>query len=144
MRCECKCRFYGKKCNSGQWWNNDKCLCDCKKRHLCKNGYVWNPATCSCQNGKHLVSIMYSSAITSDEIIDAEAKSNDEKTKTFTTNFSETNTTYKTQKFDNLLTFLLIIIALLIAVSIDCYLIKYQEITNSENLCTNLSIYNIN
>ena len=22
---ECKCRFDGRKCNSDQWWNNDKC-----------------------------------------------------------------------------------------------------------------------
>ena len=27
---ECKCRFDGKKCNSDQWWNNDKCQCECK------------------------------------------------------------------------------------------------------------------
>ena len=25
LSCECKCRFDGKKCNSNQWWNNDKC-----------------------------------------------------------------------------------------------------------------------
>ena len=24
ISCECKCRFDGKKCNSNQWWNNDK------------------------------------------------------------------------------------------------------------------------
>ena len=29
--CECKCRFDRKKCNSDQWWNNDKCLSKCKK-----------------------------------------------------------------------------------------------------------------
>ena len=23
--CECKSRFDGRKCNSDQWWNNDKC-----------------------------------------------------------------------------------------------------------------------
>ena len=23
--CECKCKFDWKKCNSDQWWNNDKC-----------------------------------------------------------------------------------------------------------------------
>ena len=22
---ECKCKFDERKCNSGQWWNNDKC-----------------------------------------------------------------------------------------------------------------------
>ena len=25
ISCEFKCRFDGKKCNSDQWWNNDKC-----------------------------------------------------------------------------------------------------------------------
>ena len=24
--CECKCRFDGRKCNSNQWLNKDKCL----------------------------------------------------------------------------------------------------------------------
>ena len=23
--CECKCKFDGRKCNSDQWWNNDRC-----------------------------------------------------------------------------------------------------------------------
>ena len=34
--CECKCRFNEKKCNSYQWWNNDKCQCECKKHHVCE------------------------------------------------------------------------------------------------------------
>ena len=25
ISCKCKCRFDGRKCNSNQWWNNDKC-----------------------------------------------------------------------------------------------------------------------
>ena len=25
ISCECKCKFHGRKCNSDQWWNNDKC-----------------------------------------------------------------------------------------------------------------------
>ena len=29
ISCECKCRFDGRKCNSYQWWNNDKCRCEC-------------------------------------------------------------------------------------------------------------------
>ena len=28
ISCECKL------CNSDQWWTNDKCLCECKKRHV--------------------------------------------------------------------------------------------------------------
>ena len=128
MSCECKCRFDGKNCNSYQWWNNNKCLCECKKRHACEKHYIWNPASCSCENRKYLASVMDDSAITFDEIIDAdvEAKSNDEGTKAFPTNFNEKNITHKRQNFYIFLTFLLITIALLIAVSIYCYLVKYQ------------------
>ena len=25
ISCECKCKHEGRKCNSDQWWNNDKC-----------------------------------------------------------------------------------------------------------------------
>ena len=25
ISCECKCKFDSRKCNSDQWWNNDKC-----------------------------------------------------------------------------------------------------------------------
>ena len=80
---ECKCRFDGRKCNSDQWWNNNKCRCE--KRHVCKKDYVWNPATCSCENGKYLTSIMKDSTITCDEII----KSYAEEAKTIPTNFAE-------------------------------------------------------
>ena len=68
-----------------------------------------------------------------DEVIDAdtEAKlndktqSNNEETKTVPANFNEKNITCKALNFYISLAFLLIIIALLIAVSIYCYLIKY-------------------
>ena len=43
------------------------------------------------------------------------------------TNFNEKNITCKTQNFYISLTFLLITIAILIAVSIYCYLIKYRS-----------------
>ena len=46
------------------------------------------------------------------------AKSNEEETETFPTNFNEKNITYKTSNLYILLTFLLITITLLIAVSI--------------------------
>ena len=60
--------------------------------------------------------------ITCDRIIE----SYDEETKTIPTNFNEKKATCKTQSLYILLAFLLITIALLIAVSIYCYLIKYQ------------------
>ena len=55
-----------------------------------------------------------------------EANSNDEETKTILTNFNEKKVTYKAQNVYILLAFLLITIALLIAASIYCYLIKYR------------------
>ena len=33
ISCECKCRFYGRKCNSEQWWNNNKYWCVKKWMH---------------------------------------------------------------------------------------------------------------
>ena len=104
-----------------QWWNKDICWCECKKYHVCKKGYVWNPSTCNCENGKYLASIMDNSVIICDEVI----KSYDEEIKTIPTNFNKKYITCKTQNFYILLAFLLITITLLIAVSIYCYLIKH-------------------
>ena len=53
ISCECECRFDGRKCNSNQWWNNDKCQSDCKKHHVCEKDHVWNPAKSNCENGKY-------------------------------------------------------------------------------------------
>ena len=63
---------------------------------------------------------MDDSVITCDEIIE----------ETVTTNFNENKSTYKTQNFYILLAFLLITVALLIALSNYCYLIKYQAKKN--------------
>ena len=68
---------------------------------------------------------MNDSVITCDGIIDGEAKSYDEEAKTVSTNFNEKRGTLVTQNFYILLALLLIAIALLIAFSIACYLIKY-------------------
>ena len=67
---------------------NDKCRCECKKLHVCEEDYVWNPATCNCENRKYLASITNDLAIMCDEIIEsykehAKAQSHDE------TNFKE-------------------------------------------------------
>ena len=76
-QCECKCKVDGSKCNSNQSWHNDKCRCECKKRNICEKDYIWNPTTCSCKNIKYLPIIIDNVVITFDEIIEAEAKSND-------------------------------------------------------------------
>ena len=74
VSCECNCRFDGRKCNSDQWWNKDKCRCECKKRLVCEKDYTWNPSTCSCENGKYFAIIMDNSIITCDEVIDVDVE----------------------------------------------------------------------
>ena len=71
--------------------------------------YIWNAATCSCENGKYLASTMDDLAITCDEIIETY----NEETKTIPTNFNGKRTNCKTPNFYILLAFLLITIALL-------------------------------
>ena len=61
---------------------------------------------------------MDDSAISCDEIVESSDAE---------TNFTEKKATCKKKIFYILLTFLLITLVLLIAVSIYCYLIKYQE-----------------
>ena len=50
-----------------KWWNNNKCLCDCKI-YICEKCYVWNPSTCSCENGQYLASFTDDSAIICNEV----------------------------------------------------------------------------
>ena len=74
------------------------------------------------KNGKYLASIIDDSVITCDEIIE----SFNEEIKTIPTNFNEKKAICKTQNFFLLVAFLLITIALLLAVSANCYLIKHR------------------
>ena len=103
--------FDGTKCNSNQWWNNDKCQCKCKRHNVGEKDCVRNLATYNYKNGKYLASIMGESAIICN---DADNK----------TNFIEKKASCKIQNYYILPVFLLITIALLIAVSIYWYLIK--------------------
>ena len=89
ISCKCKYKFDGRKCNLNQNWNNVKFRCECKKHHISEKDYIWNPSTCTCENGKYLASIIDDLVITCDEIIDGGAKSNDEETKAIPTNFNE-------------------------------------------------------
>ena len=41
ISCEFKCTVDGRKCNSVQWWINDKFRCEFKKGHICENDYRW-------------------------------------------------------------------------------------------------------
>ena len=80
ISCKYKCTFDGRKYNSNQWWNNNKCLCG-GKNHIFEKGFIWNLASCNCENGKYLASIIDNPVITCDEIIDGHtaAKSYDKK-----------------------------------------------------------------
>ena len=62
-----------------------------KKANYVKKNFFWNPATCSCENGKYLPSTIDDSAITCDEIIG----SYDKEAKTIPKNFNEKKTTIK-------------------------------------------------
>ena len=95
----------------------------------CQKDYVWNPATCSCENGKYLASVMDGSAITCDEIIE----SCDEETKTILKNFNEKIITCRTQNFYILRTFLLITMALLMLLSDKILSKKQIFITTSQH-----------
>ena len=118
ISCECRCKFDEKR-----WWNNDRSRCECKKHNVCEKDYVWNPAKCNCENGKYLASIIDDPTIICNEVI----KSYDEEVKTIPTNFNEKKVTCKMQSFYISLVFSFIAIALLIAVSIYCYLIKHRR-----------------
>ena len=96
---------------------------ECKNYSIWDKYYVWNLSTCSCENGKYLANIMDDSKITFYEIIDVKE-----------TNFNKKNITCITPIFYMLLTFLLITTALLIAVSIYCYVIKHRAKQNDTKL----------
>ena len=65
ISCKCKCKFDGRKRNPNQWWNNNECRIECKKRHVCEKDFIWNLVTCSYENEKYLASIMNGLAIMS-------------------------------------------------------------------------------
>ena len=70
--CKRKRKFDGRKCNSNQKCNNDKCWCDWKnprKNQVCEKYFIWNPGICTRQNGKYLEIIMGDSKIPFDKII---------------------------------------------------------------------------
>ena len=119
--CECNCKFDKTKCNSNQWWNNDKCRFECKKHHICEKDYVWNHTKCNCENGKYLASIMDDSTIIFDEV----RESYDEEIKTVPINFNKKSNLQNT-KFQYF-TCLFINYHCIIAVSIYYYLIKHPR-----------------
>ena len=59
-------------------------ISECKKHHICEKDYLWNLATCSCENVEYLASIMNDSAIMCDGVLE----SYDEDTQTVLKNFN--------------------------------------------------------
>ena len=102
-----------------------------QKNIVCTKKYIWNNTTCSYGNGKYVRSIIDGSMISCVEAIE-EKKTIPRKTvltKTVPTKSTFTKTVLPKCTLTNfyiLLAFLLITIALLIAVSIYCYWIKYR------------------
>ena len=90
------------------------------QRYVCEKYYIRNPATFRCENGRYLAIIIDDFAITFDELIE----SYNEETKTIRTNFNEKNPICQRQIFYILLAFLLITIAVMIAVIVFCSLLK--------------------
>ena len=114
--------IWWKKCNSDRWLIKDKHRYDCRNRHACEKDHIWNHNTCSCENGKYLERVMDDSVNTCHEIIE----SYDEERKTIPTNFNRKKANFKMKNVYILLVFLVSTIALLIAVTIYCYPIKYR------------------
>ena len=86
ISCECKCRFDGRKCNSNQWWNNDKCWCECKKCRVCEKDYFRLLFLHVAEiKEKYLASTLDNSSIKCDEVI----QSNNEETKTISNYLNE-------------------------------------------------------
>ena len=55
----------------------NKCRCECEQHRICEKDYLWNHATCNCENGKYLPSIV--DKIICDEIIDVKETNFNEK-----------------------------------------------------------------
>ena len=100
----------------------------CKRTSCVQKDYTWNPSTSRWNHSKHLSSITDNLVITCDEIIEpkksVQAKSTSNKT--VSTNFNKKVKKRKKRNCWFLLGFLLITIALLVAVSTYCYFIKYR------------------
>ena len=89
-----------------------------------------NPSTCICENSKYLKSFADTSVIKCDEIVIVINNLSTKKINTITTNVTSTALinwhSKKVRESYILHTVFLITVTLLIAVSICCYLIKYQ------------------
>ena len=53
---KCECRLDPIVCNNKQWWNKNRCRCECKKlidKGMCDRGFIWNPRNWECECDKN-------------------------------------------------------------------------------------------
>ena len=91
---------------------------------MCKKIYIWSPSACTCEKGKFLGSIIGDAVFMDDKIIELTKAI---PTKTISKNFNEKKVKCKIENFYISITFLTITIAVLLAVSIYCYLMKHRS-----------------
>ena len=71
-KCESKWNFDGRRRNSNQNWNNDKCRCkreNTVEHQACEKDYMWNPVTWTGKNGWYTGIINDDSVLTYDKYI---------------------------------------------------------------------------
>ena len=90
ISCDCKCNFNSTTCDSNQKWNNNKCLCKCKKYPPCKKDFSWNPNICICKNSRYFKSAVDNSVIVCDQIINVIESVSTNVTNTISTNVTST------------------------------------------------------
>ena len=59
-KCKSECRLDRIICNNKQYWNGDKCRCECKKlvdKDVCDKGFIWNPSNCKCESTNLVISV---------------------------------------------------------------------------------------
>ena len=95
------------------------------QKNMCKKDYFWNPATCCCKKGKYVGNIIGDLVITCDEIIEATQSTSRKTVPEKSTSTKSVPTKSTSTNFYISFSILLISMALLIAVSIYCYLVKY-------------------
>ena len=111
-------------------WNNKTCKCESKKYHKHEKDYSWNRSICICENKKYLKGVVNTSMTKGDETVIVLNNWSTKKTNTITANVSSTALINwygkKVRDYYILHADLLIMITLLTAVSICCYLIQHR------------------
>ena len=118
ISCECKCKFNWRKYDSNLKWNKDKSRCECKNRRNVKK-IIFGILI-------HAVAKMVNSSQLSLTIRWLCVMKLYKEQKQFEQILKKEKEPLKTQNFYILLVFFLMTIALLAAISIYCYLIKYR------------------